>query len=54
MNLLFNALKHTQNGMIVIKVKIVTLNYKKYLAVQISDTGSGIEDRKLNQILQLF
>jgi len=55
MNLLSNAINHTDHGMIMVSASLVTEN-KTCLAVQfeVKDSGEGISDRQMNYISDAF
>ncbi|MHC4130947.1 MAG: sensor histidine kinase [Planctomycetota bacterium] len=51
MNLLFNAIKYTQNGG---KVQLIVQQLKDSILVKISDTGIGVPDDQLEDIFEEF
>ncbi|NMP30683.1 response regulator [Thalassotalea sp. M1531] len=53
-NLLGNAIKFTEQGEIIITVKIENINDSQMLICSIEDTGIGIAQDKLNKLFQSF
>lgn len=54
LNLLTNALKFTNQGSISVKVQFHQQNHQPWLALQVTDTGSGIPANKLDDIFERF
>ena len=53
-NLLSNALKFTASGQVVVKCNTVFNDGKKWFAVSVSDTGSGIAAQDLEKVFERF
>ena len=55
LNLLSNAIKFTLEGRITVKVRLMySLEYRKLLHVQVSDTGIGISEEDQQRLFQAF
>jgi two-component system sensor histidine kinase RpfC len=53
-NLLGNACKFTHNGNIVLDVRLAEDGHQRWIVIQVSDNGVGIEADKLDSIFQPF
>lgn len=53
-NIVGNGIKFTDSGSVTISVKDVELLGSNYSKIDVSDTGIGIDDEKLNRIFDLF
>ena len=54
LNLQSNALKFTDKGKIVIKVKTFVKDGSKHLEISVIDTGIGIKEEDQNKLFKLF
>jgi signal transduction histidine kinase/HPt (histidine-containing phosphotransfer) domain-containing protein len=53
-NLMNNAVKFTQRGTIVLKVKMLSVDGKKFLEFIVSDTGIGLTKEQIKKLFQAF
>ncbi|HEY5601624.1 MAG TPA: HAMP domain-containing sensor histidine kinase [Gammaproteobacteria bacterium] len=53
-NLLGNACKFTENGLITLKARQLIKNSHRYLALSVSDTGIGIKTENINLLFKPF
>ncbi len=53
-NLLSNASKFTQQGLIFLKINIYKQNNQDWLQIQVEDNGIGISNEQINQLFQPF
>jgi signal transduction histidine kinase/CheY-like chemotaxis protein len=55
MNLIGNAIKHTQKGKITFEARLEEINFHyTHIAFSISDTGSGIEEENIDSLFENF
>lgn len=54
LNLVNNAIKHTEKGEVLLRVRKLEVNNGIHLAFEVIDTGSGIRDADCNQIFEPF
>lgn len=55
MNLIGNAIKHTEKGKITFEVKLEEINlHYTHIAFSISDTGTGIEEENIDSLFENF
>lgn len=54
LNLLSNASKFTKNGIITLKVQLLTVDEEPFVQFSVKDSGIGIPPEKLNKLFQAF
>lgn len=53
-HLVDNALKFTEEGVVIVELKLARFNDQDCLSIQVSDTGIGIPDDKKQKVLEAF
>ncbi len=54
MNLIVNAAKFTHNGVIIVVIRTAEVNGREYFAIDVQDTGQGIEKEMIDKIFEPF
>ncbi|MBS3050428.1 response regulator [Enterobacter mori] len=53
-NIVSNAIKHTQEGMVLIECSLVQVDYKNMFCIEVTDTGVGIPENVLKRLSEPF